>query len=97
MLVLPSRSWICSPVLAPCQRSIGLCHLRRLRATPDNSNEFEGVGGDPDLQEALVEQLRVQVENQTLKDEIKEDLKERVEGLKQIGEEVSLLLQPVEP
>lgn len=58
------------------------------RVSPSSSAEFEDVGGDKDLQDALVQQLRVQVESQTLKEEIKEDLKERVEGLKQIGEEV---------
>lgn len=60
-----------------------------MRGSPEGSAEFEGVGGDRDLQDALVQQLRVQVESQALKDEIKEDLRERVEGLKQIGEEVS--------
>jgi hypothetical protein len=60
-----------------------------VRANADSSGEFEDVGGDPDLQDALVQQLRVQVESQTLKEEIKEDLRERVEGVKQIGEEVS--------
>jgi hypothetical protein len=59
-----------------------------VRASPNSSAEFEGVGGDRDLQDALVQQLRVQVESQALKEEIKEDLRERVEGLKQIGEEV---------
>uniref|UniRef100_A0A383V571 Uncharacterized protein n=1 Tax=Tetradesmus obliquus TaxID=3088 RepID=A0A383V571_TETOB len=59
-----------------------------VRGSPEGSAEFEGVGGDRDLQDALVQQLRVQVESQALKDEIKEDLRERVEGLKQIGEEL---------
>jgi Fe-S cluster biogenesis protein NfuA len=44
-----------------------------------------------------VQQLRVQVESQTLKEEIKEDLRERVEGVKQIGEEVSNTLAGMRP
>lgn len=38
-----------------------------------------------------MQQLRVQVENETLKEEIKEDLKGKVENLKQIGEEVHVV------
>ncbi|WIA09961.1 hypothetical protein OEZ85_010173 [Tetradesmus obliquus] len=74
----------------PVQVSVG-CRRRCssfVRGSPEGSAEFEGVGGDRDLQDALVQQLRVQVESQALKDEIKEDLRERVEGLKQIGEEL---------
>jgi hypothetical protein len=44
-----------------------------------------------------VQQLRVQVESQALKEEIKEDLRERVEGVKQIGEEVSNTLASLSP
>lgn len=35
-----------------------------------------------------MQQLRVQIETQTLKEEIKEDLKGKAEEMKQIGEEV---------
>lgn len=63
-----------------------------LKASPESTSEFDGVGGDKDIQEALLQQLRVQVETQTLKEEIKEDLKGKVEGLKQIGEDVRVLL-----
>eukprot|EP00882_Tetradesmus_deserticola_P027069 GHRQ01029917.1.p1 GENE.GHRQ01029917.1~~GHRQ01029917.1.p1 ORF type:complete len:253 (+),score=48.14 GHRQ01029917.1:114-872(+) len=58
------------------------------RASPSSSVEFDDVEGDTNLQDALLQQLRVQVDSQVLKEEIKEDLRERVEGLKQIGEEV---------
>jgi hypothetical protein len=67
-----------------------------LRATPQESSEFEGVEGNEDLQEALMQQLRVQIETQTLKEEIKEDLKGKAEEMKQIGDEVcSMLTVPV--
>lgn len=35
-----------------------------------------------------MQQLRVQIETQSLKEEIKEDLKGKVEEMKQLGEEV---------
>ncbi|KAF8069604.1 hypothetical protein HT031_001721 [Scenedesmus sp. PABB004] len=77
---------------APCARAGLLRPSRacvRLRASvPPAGSEFEGVGGDPALQESLVQVLRAQVESQALKEEIKDDLRERVEGLKAIGEEL---------
>jgi hypothetical protein len=82
---------LAAPLQASCARSSFCCRRRFtcvVRASPTSSAEFEDVGGDRDLQDALVQQLRVQVESQALKEEIKEDLRERVEGLKQIGEEV---------
>lgn len=59
-----------------------------LRATPSESSEFEGVEGNEVLQDALMQQLRVQIETQTLKEEIKEDLKGKAEEMKQRGDEV---------
>lgn len=78
---------------APALLSRNACRTRHLSwgplsASPESTSEFEGVGGDKDVQEALMQQLRVQVETQTLKEEIKEDLKGKVEDLKQIGEDV---------
>lgn len=73
----------------PCRSRRVACTY--IRATPNNRNEFDDVGGNKDLQEALMQQLRVQVENETLKEEIKEDLKGKVENLKQIGEEVHVV------
>jgi len=59
-----------------------------MRAIPGSSSEFEGVEGNQDVQDALMQQLRVQIENQTLKEEIRDDLKGKVEGIKQISDEV---------
>lgn len=69
-------------------------HLASARASKEPSNEFQGFGGDKDVQEALLQQLRVQVDTQTLKDEIREDLKGKVANMKQIGEEVSHVQLP---
>jgi len=66
-------------------------------ATPNENSEFEGVEGNEVLQEALMQQLRVQIETQTLKDEIKEDLKGKVEEMKQLGEEVRERMQGAAP
>lgn len=44
--------------------------------------------GNPNLQDALLQQLRVQIESQTLKEEIKEDLRGKVDGIRQISDEV---------
>eukprot|EP00878_Enallax_costatus_P034151 GHUV01037802.1.p1 GENE.GHUV01037802.1~~GHUV01037802.1.p1 ORF type:complete len:127 (-),score=11.56 GHUV01037802.1:540-920(-) len=82
---------------APASASHSACRSGRLRVVPlkassESSSEFQGVGGDKDVQEALLQQLRVQVDTQTLKDEIREDLKGKVENIKQIGEDVSVPL-----
>jgi hypothetical protein len=76
--------------LAPCHR--GKCRVV-VRATSKDSSEFEGVEGDELLQQTLMQQLRVQIETQTLKEEIKEDLKGKAEEMKQIGEDVCILLK----
>eukprot|EP00878_Enallax_costatus_P014835 GHUV01015528.1.p1 GENE.GHUV01015528.1~~GHUV01015528.1.p1 ORF type:complete len:241 (+),score=84.27 GHUV01015528.1:815-1537(+) len=78
---------------APASASHSACRSGRLRVVPlkassESSSEFQGVGGDKDVQEALLQQLRVQVDTQTLKDEIREDLKGKVENIKQIGEDL---------
>lgn len=59
----------------------------RLRSVPP-SNEFNDAGGDKDLQESLLAQLRLQVEGQTAKDEIVEQFEGKKEGIKQLAEEV---------
>jgi len=59
---------------------------------PATGASFHGVPGDKDLQDALMQQLRVQTESQTLKEEIQDDLKNKVEDMKQISEEVGALL-----
>lgn len=78
--------------VAPLCVFLGKCRHVVVLASPSgstgSSSEFEGVPGDPGLQEALMQQLRVQIEAESLKEEIKEDLKGKVEEMKQIGEEV---------
>eukprot|EP00775_Hariotina_reticulata_P012765 gene12765-12894_t len=59
-----------------------------MRAMPGSSSEYDGVEGNQDVQDALMQQLRVQIENQTLKEEIRDDLKGKVEGIKQISDEL---------
>jgi len=83
--------------VAYCQRSSGhqVHHAARMRlyqrvcATPE---ELGGVDGDSGLQESLVAQLRMQIETQTLKDEIMQDLEGKKEDIKQLGEEVRALM-----
>jgi hypothetical protein len=59
-------------------------------SSTSGSSEFEGVpGGDEGVQDALLAQLRVQLEAESLKQEIKEDLQGKVEQMKAIGEDVS--------
>jgi hypothetical protein len=93
--VVLAAPWHVQTARAP--HSCGRLLTSFVRASPGSSAEFEDVGGDRDLQDALVQQLRVQVESQALKEEIKEDLRERVEGVKQIGEEVSNTLASMRP
>jgi hypothetical protein len=57
----------------------------------DSSSEFTSEG-DLDLQAALVQQLEIQISNEALKEEIREDLKNRVERMKELGEQVGGLL-----
>jgi hypothetical protein len=57
----------------------------------DSSSEFTSEG-DLDLQAALVQQLEIQINNEALKEEIREDLKLRVERMKELGEQVGGLL-----
>lgn len=95
------HSQLLHKVHAVSRPPLGLHALRSTRtrhgwpahATPNESSEFEGVEGNEVLQEALMQQLRVQIETQTLKDEIKEDLKGKVEEMKQLGEEVRERMQ----
>ena len=91
-LAPPSRPLTVSSSLFSKSSQHSRRHTCLLRATPQESSEFEGVEGNEDLQEALMQQLRVQIETQTLKEEIKEDLKGKAEEMKQIGDEVCCML-----
>lgn len=44
--------------------------------------------GDEQVQDALMEQLRLQVTSQTLKEEIKEGMEGKKEEIKELGEKV---------
>ena len=57
-------------------------------AGPPKDGEFAPPGGNEDVQEALLEQLRLQLQNETFKEEVKGDLKDRVERLREIEAEV---------
>jgi hypothetical protein len=59
-----------------------------VRASSSSESEFEGVGGDEAVQTALEEQLRLQLTSEVIKESIKDDLRSKVEDIKQIGEEV---------
>jgi hypothetical protein len=50
------------------------------------------VGGDKNLQEAIVEVLRVEMKKQLVKDEVEETYQEGVQQLRSIADEV--LAQP---
>jgi hypothetical protein len=58
------------------------------RAGSPQDKEFTPTGGNEDVQEALLEQLRLQLQNEAFKEEVKDDLKGRVERLREIEAEV---------
>ncbi|KAI8468558.1 MAG: hypothetical protein J3K34DRAFT_8638 [Monoraphidium minutum] len=65
---------------------------RRAAASPSDA-EFEGVtGGDEELQAAIEDQLRLQLKSETIKESIKDDLRSKVEEVKQISEELQAQL-----
>lgn len=87
------HAWACTARACPPCRAPGAGRTPKTqnilsRALSDGGEEFEGVGGDAAVQDALVQQLRRAVEHHALKEEIKEDLRGRVEKLKLIGQEV---------
>ena len=61
----------------------------RAAASPSPSDsEFEGVGGDAGVQDALEQQLRFRVASEEIKESIREDLRSKIEDVKQISETV---------
>jgi hypothetical protein len=63
-----------------------------VRASPLDS-EFEGVsGGDEAVQAAIEEQLRLQLKSEVIKEGIKDDMRSKVEDIKQISEEVGAVV-----
>eukprot|EP00877_Chromochloris_zofingiensis_P011852 jgi/Chrzof1/6920/Cz02g03130.t1 len=62
--------------------------MTRLRAHDDREKEFQDAGGDKTLQNALMEQLRLEIQNQTLKEEIKDDLRGKIDRMRRLSEEL---------
>jgi len=64
-------------------------HALRAPCAAPSDSEFEGVsGGDEAVQAALEDQLRLQLKSEVIKESIKDDMRSKVEDLKQISEEV---------
>lgn len=68
--------------------------MTRLRAHDDREKEFQDAGGDKTLQNALMEQLRLEIQNQTLKEEIKDDLRGKIDRMRRLSEEVGSHTMP---
>ena len=66
------------------------CHAVRLgpRPRPLHARRPGGEGGDPELQDELAERLYFEMAKQKAKDDILEDLDQRKEHMRKLGEEV---------